>query len=327
VLVGVLVIVSIALCVTLGILLFSSGRGSAPGPSFQQKLDAQIKAREGAELELDRRRAELEEQRSQLVELREQLKHAKKKLFDQREGDRDGREIAKARSATERMASVQLDSVRLELAAALAELEKIKKESVGVRRPPPPPPPPAAAAAPAPAPPAVAAAPPPAPVRKFRELSDADKERIQRLEQQTARDRARSVELERETKRLRGRMETQHRIYVVTKGELDLIKDKFKALEKRLNRTLLERDLVRRAMKDLEKRSGILAERTELTAEEIADSDRKVEERAVAEATAQAGHLAQPEIEGAKAHPEIQKGEPSGDESQEAHEAGGNGTV
>jgi len=182
-------------------------------------------------------------------------------------------------------------------------------------------------APPAPEPTAVAAAPPPAPVRKFRELSDADKERIQRLEQQTARDRARSVELERETKRLRGRMETQHRIYVVTKGELDLIKDKFKALEKRLNRTLLERDLVRRAIKDLERKSGILAERTELTAEEIADSDRKVEQKAVAEATAEVAHLAKPVIEEEKSHPEIQKGDLSGDESREAHEAGGHGTV
>ncbi|HXN41493.1 MAG TPA: cell envelope biogenesis protein TolA [Myxococcaceae bacterium] len=324
-LVGVLVLVSIALCITLGILLFGSGRGSAPGPSFQQKLDAQIKARESAELELDRRRADLEEQRTQLVEVREQLKQAKKKLFDQREGDRDGREIAKARSATERMASVQLDSVRLELATALAEIEKIKKESGGerIRRPPTPPPPPA------PAPPAAVAAPPPPPppARKFRELSDADKERIQRLEQQTAKDRARSLELERETKRLRGRTETQHRIYVVTKGELDLLKDKFKALEKRLNRTLLEKDLVRRAIKDLERKSGILAERTELTAEEIADSDRKVEEKAVAEATVEAAHLAKQESEEAKANPAIQKGDLSGDPSRETHEAGGNGTA
>jgi hypothetical protein len=170
--------------------------------------------------------------------------------------------------------------------------------------------------------------PPPAPARKFRELSDADKERIQRLEQQTAKDRARSLELERETKRLRGRMETQHRIYVVTRGELDLLKDKFKALEKRLNRTLLERDLVRRAIKDLEKKSGILAERTELTAEEIADSDRKVEEKAVADATAEVAHqLAKPEIEEEKGPSPIQKGDLSGEESREAHEAGGNGTV
>jgi hypothetical protein len=83
-------------------------------------------------------------------------------------------------------------------------------------------------------------------------------------------------------------METQHRIYVVTKGELDLLKDKFKALEKRLNRTLLERDLLRRAMADLEKKTGMRAERTELTAEEIAASDRKVEEKAVAEAAVEA---------------------------------------
>ena len=100
------------------------------------------------------------------------------------------------------------------------------------------------------------------------------------------------MELERESKRLRGRMETQHRIYLVTKGELDLIKDKFKALEKRLNRTLLERDLLRRAIQDMERKSGILAERTELTAEEIADSDRRVEEKAIAEATAEANRRA-----------------------------------
>ena len=78
--------------------------------------------------------------------------------------------------------------------------------------------------------------------------------------------------------------ETQHRVYVVTKGELDLVKDKFKALEKRLNRTLLERDLIRRALLDLERKSGLAAERVELTAEEIAASDRKVEESAAAAA-------------------------------------------
>jgi hypothetical protein len=103
---------------------------------------------------------------------------------------------------------------------------------------------------------------------------------MQRLEQQATRERTRAGELERELKRFRARTETQHRVYVVTKGELDLVKDKFKALEKRLNRTLLERDLVGRALRDLERRSGIAAERTELTAEEIAASDRTVEEKA-----------------------------------------------
>jgi hypothetical protein len=107
---------------------------------------------------------------------------------------------------------------------------------------------------------------------------------MQRLEQQAARERARAVELEREVKRFRARAETQHRVYVVTKGELDLLKDKFKALEKRLNRTLLERDLLRRALADLERKSGIAAGRVELTPEEIAASDRTVEEQVAAEA-------------------------------------------
>src|SRR5262249_19052133 len=229
------------------------------------------------ETELEKRRKESEEQRAQLADLKDQLKQAKRKLFEHKEQEKNGLGIVKAREEIERNASIQLEVVRAELSAALTEVERLKAEAQDrPKRPPPPPPPVEAAPQPA--------APAPPPGRRFRELSDADRERIQRLEQQSARDRTRALELERETKRLRGRMETQHRIYVVTKGELDLLKDKFKALEKRLNRTLLERDLLRRAIKDLERKSGILAERTELTPEEIADSDRKVEEKAMAEA-------------------------------------------
>jgi hypothetical protein len=96
-------------------------------------------------------------------------------------------------------------------------------------------------------------------------------------------------------RRLKGRTETQARVYTVIKGELDLLKDKFKALEKRLNRTLLERDLLRRAIRDLEKKSGLLADRTELTADEVAASDRTVEERAAAEAAEIARRTRPPE--------------------------------
>ena len=99
----------------------------------------------------------------------------------------------------------------------------------------------------------------------------------------------------REVRRLKGRTETQARVYTVIKGELDLLKDKFKALEKRLNRTLLERDLLRRAIRDLEKKSGIAADRTELTADEVAASDRSVEERAAAEAAEIARRTRPPE--------------------------------
>jgi hypothetical protein len=290
----VLVLVSIAFCVTLGILLFGSRRGSPPAPKFREQLEAEIQSRTALQLDLEKRKKELDESRHQLSESREQLKQAKKKLFEKKESERDSRHLAHERNEIERSASVQLERVRLELSHAQVEIHKLKTDLEGSRsrRNAPPTPVAAPAHVPEPAAPAVAVAvPSPAPaekpVRKFRELTDADRERMQRLEQQAARERTRAGELERELKRFRARSETQHRVYVVTKGESDLVKDKFKALEKRLNRTLLERDLVGRALRDLERRSGIAAERTELTAEEIDASDRTVEEKA-AVATAEA---------------------------------------
>jgi hypothetical protein len=131
--------------------------------------------------------------------------------------------------------------------------------------------------------------------RRFRELNDADREKMERLEATANKERGRAAELERELKRVRGRADSQQRIFAASKSELDLVKDKFKALEKRLNRTLLERDLLRRAIRDLEKKSGLAADRTELTADEVAASDRSVEERAAAEAAEIARRTRPPE--------------------------------
>ena len=188
----------------------------------------------------------------------------------------------------ERGASQQLEVVRSELATALAEVGRLRSEAEAyrTRRAPP---------APAPAPPAPAAAPPAPEPRRFRELSDTDREKMERLEHLANRERSRAHELSAEVRRLKGRTETQARVYTVIKGELDLLKDKFKALEKRLNRTLLERDLLRRAIRDLEKKSGLAADRTELTSDEVAASDRSVEERAAAEAAEIARRTRPPE--------------------------------
>ena len=248
-------------------------------------MEAEVQSRSALQLDLEKRKKELEDSKHQLNEAREQLKQAKKKLFEQKESERDSRHLARERDEIERSASVQLERVRLELSHAQVEIQKLKTDLEGTRSRRTAPAAPVSAPAPQPAPAAAVTAvvSPPVPdksVRKFRELTDADKERMQRLEQQAARERTRAGEFERELKRFRARSETQHRVYVVTKGELDLVKDKFKALEKRLNRILLERDLVGRALRDLERRSGIAAERTELTAEEIAASDRTVDEKA-----------------------------------------------
>ncbi|NPD27215.1 cell envelope biogenesis protein TolA, partial [Corallococcus exiguus] len=126
------------------------------------------------------------------------------------------------------------------------------------------------------------------PVRRYRELNDADREKMNRLEQAANKDRSRAAELEKEVRRLKGRADTHARILSVTKSEADLGKDKYKALEKRLNRTLLERDLLRRAIKDLEKKTGMLADRTELTPDEVAASDQRSDEQARSRAEAEA---------------------------------------
>jgi len=302
----VLVLVSVALAVTLGILLFGSRRGVPPRQELQKQLEAQGQAQSLAQAELEKRRKELEEHKGQLAEAREQLKQAKRKLFDQKESEKDSRHLARAREEIERSASLQLEKVRRELGAAQVDIQRLKTEldATRSRRPPAP----AAETAPPPEP-----TPPPAEkaVRKFRELSEADRERMQRLEQQAARERARTVDLEHEVKRFRARSETQHRIYVVTKGELDLLKDKFKALEKRLNRTLLEGDLRRRALADLERKSGIAAGRVELTAEEVAASDRKVEEQVAAEAEKVAAGTAPVEGEEGRAAPAEETPDPA----------------
>jgi len=211
------------------------------------------------------------------------VKQLKKKIHEQRESDKEGHELVKARQEVERSASIQLEIVRTELHDARQEATRLRSELEMLRGR-------KGGGAPVSSPshPAVPEAHPEKEKEKqqrvIRELSPQEKEKMERLEHQSAKDRARASELERDVKRLKSKADTQHRVYTATKGEADLLRDKFKALEKRLNRTLLEKDLMKRALKDLEKKSGHAAERTELTADEIAASDRTVDERIAAEA-------------------------------------------
>lgn len=315
-----LILVSVGFAVTLGLLLFrdTSGAGANAGrpslstsssPSVRGELESETKARAKAESEVQRKQKELDEQRVQLQEVKDQLKQAKRKLFEQKEGDKGSSDLVKARAEVERNASIQLEQTRSELAQALTENARLRADSDsrgGARRREAPAAAPAQTPAPAAAPAEQIAAPasepvvsaavsvtpapvaPAEPVRRYRELNDADREKMDRLEQAANKDRTRAVELEKDLRRIKGRADTQARILAVTKSEADLGKDKYKALEKRLNRTLLERDLLRRAIKDLEKKTGMLAERTELTPDEVAASDQRSDEMARARAEAEA---------------------------------------
>ena len=288
-----LVLVTLALVVCLGLLIFGRSAPAVRAPAPAGAPGALPAARSGPDPELEKRRREVEELKATVAELRGELKQTRKRLHDQRASEKDGADLIKARVDVERSASQQLEVVRSELATALAEVGRLKSEAEAFRTRRPAPLPVTAHPAPVTAPAPVA--PPPPEPRRFRELSDTDREKMDRLEHLANRERSRAQELSAEVRRLKGRTETQARVYTVIRGELDLLKDKFKALEKRLNRTLLERDLLRRAIRDLEKKSGLAADRTELTADEVAASDRSVEDRAAAEAAEIARRTRPPE--------------------------------
>jgi len=287
-----LVLVSCALVVSLWFQLF--GAKSAASSSVSSLAQSGSERLRALEADVERKRRDADEVKATCNELRAELKQAKRKLHEQRETGKGEQDLLRARTDVERSASQQLEVVRGELAHALTELSKLRSDAETSRSrartaaPPVPAPHTAPAALPPPPPPPSLTAAPAAEAersaRRFRELSDSDREKLERLEHQANRERTRALEFQSEVRRLKGRTETQHRVWVVTKGELDLLKDKFKALEKRLNRTLLERDLLKRALGELERRGGLAAGRTELTQEEITRSDEGVDERARVEA-------------------------------------------
>jgi chromosome segregation ATPase len=157
--------------------------------------------------ELDKKKKELDEVKKAQADLKDELKAAKKKLFDQRESEKAGDDLVKARAEVERQASIQLESTRQELANALADVQRLKNEAEnrGKKR---------AEAAPA-APKTdekVEEKKEAAPVQRvIRELSEAEKEKMQRLEQQSSQDKKKAIELAAELRNVKVRIEREKR--------------------------------------------------------------------------------------------------------------------
>lgn len=280
------VVLAIALVVSLAYNMgFFGPKAAAPRPAGS--TDAAPRGRaddDGAarasklESELEKKRKELEEVKKAQAELKDELKTAKKKLHDQRENEKAGDDLVKARAEVERQASIQLDATRQELSNALADVQRLKNELElrGKKK--------AEAKAPVagekveekrePAPP---------PQRVIRELSEAEKEKMQRLEQQSAADKRKAIELSAELRNVKVRIEREKREARRVYEEGKLARDKFRAVELRLNRTLLENDLLKRAIGDLEKKTGTKAEKVSLTSEELAQSDATMREKHAAE--------------------------------------------
>ncbi len=240
------------------------------------------------ESDLDKKRKELDEVKRAQAELRDELKATKKKLHEQREAEKTGDDLAKARAEVERGASIQLESTRQELANALADVQRLRslvdqkarkpqetreekprddKQREEKREE------------------------PKAPEEKrevvvqriIRELSDAEKEKMNRLEQQASSDKKKAIELAAELRNVKARIDREKREARRVYEEGRLARDKFRAVELRLNRTLLESDLLKRAISDLEKKTGTKAEKVSLTSEELAASDATMREKHAAE--------------------------------------------
>lgn len=229
--------------------------------------------------ELEKKRKELDEVKKAQAELKDELKTAKKKLHDQRESEKAGDDLVKARAEVERQASIQLDATRQELANALADVQRLKNELElrGKKR------------ASEPRAEARTEEKPEekrevAPVQRvIRELSEAEKEKMQRLEQQSASDKKKAIELAAELRNVKARIEREKREARRVYEEGKLARDKFRAVEIRLNRTLLENDMLKRAILDLEKKTGTKAETHAPTAEQLAESDQKMKDKHLAE--------------------------------------------
>lgn len=284
----ILVLLGVALAISLAFNLgLVGGQQKAASPQAAANTSPRAEARgtddraRKAEAELEKKGKELSELKKSHAEVKDELKAAKKKLHEHRSDDKAGDDLQKARAEVERQASIQLDATRAELATALAEIQRLKIEGElrGKK--------PRAAAEEKPVE-VKAEKPPEVVTRVIRELSDVEKERIARLEAQSATDRKKANELDRELKGTKAKLDRHTRESKRVYQDAELARAKFRAVEMRLNRTILENDLLKRALKDLEKKSGVDAGRLDLTPEEIASSDESIKAKHAAEDQAEA---------------------------------------
>jgi len=237
--------VSVVAAVILGFLWTSARTASSRANTDIEGLKSRLTA-----LETDSRKSNesLEAKRLEIADLKERLKDVKKRRHEEKEAARIKRDIQTAREEIEREMEHHLAQAREEAETAKASVKKLTAEieTLKSRR-----------AAPAPAPVAQAASTEAAKPAKEpaapRELSSEEKARLDAAERNLTKAKQKIDELQEEVKRAKGRAETDKRVFLVQKGEVELLKDKYRGLESRYNSLALERDEMRKAVWLLEK--------------------------------------------------------------------------
>jgi len=264
---GVLVVIALA-AVLAAVGFFLSSRSSRASLRLKESALGALEAEKDAlAKEVGVARTDLKERRDELSALKEQLRDAKKRAFEQGEAQKKAGGVAAARAEVDKL-SVKLAEARAEGAAAAerakgleAQLEKLAREQERER---------AAAAqvlaqaqtrakaevekAAAPAPEATAPA-AEAEEARFR----AEKDRADKAEAKLADSKKKLGEVEKDLKAARGRLETDRRVYMVQKGELDLAHDRIAELRRRYDALRKEHeeliDAVRQAAREEQRRA------------------------------------------------------------------------
>ncbi len=245
--------------VLLAVAFFLSSRTArAALDSKEGTLRALQSERDALAKEVSSSRAELKERREEAASLRDQVRDAKKRAFEQQEAQKKAGGMAALRADVEKL-SVKLAEARAEGTAAAerakaleAQADKAARDLERER---------ATAAqaiaqskalAEAQREPVAAKAEPVPFADDARVRAEAD--RADKAEAKLAEVKKRLGELDKDLKAARGRLETDRRVYVVQKGELDLAHDRIAELRRRYDALRKEHeeliDAVRQAARE-----------------------------------------------------------------------------
>lgn len=247
--------------VVLAVVFFFQGQSAAAAvKALREDADSAHKEADGSRAELRRAQDEMKARASQLAETREKLVEARRKAQDSRGGKAQPRgareaeleeDLAHARKLTEEAHAAEVQARRELQAARAAEAPlraDLEKAQARIRE---------MLAKPAPA---VQAPPPPAPpeLQPIREQLEAAKSELERqvaAADKHARDsKRREQDLRDEIRKHKGRAETNNRVYLVTKGELELVRERLAQAERKLWQAGIP--LAPPAQKDRPKASG-----------------------------------------------------------------------
>jgi len=231
------ILIAIVAAVLAAVFWFQAQSASSSVLGLKAEADAARKEADELRAQLRDAQAESKSRSQQILDLREKLNDARKRTQQTPQKQRSAREaeleedLSHARRLLEEAHAAE-QNARKDAAGAISEAARLRAEleraQARTRE--------MAAAAPPPPQPVVAA---PAPVDDSR-LRESESRRVEaerrarELENalKDAREKERSAR--EEVRRARGRAETNNRVYLVTKGELEVIRERFALAEKAL---------------------------------------------------------------------------------------------